>query len=363
MEAKIKKKGSLDIDSCNIDQRVDRIFDLERQSVESTEIFKKYGHEQLIHILRQWIDYLKITFGYYSTTKITQGMRDQGVDLLLEFPSIGLKYGFQVNSHGDIAKKDFSKKVLSQITSSGIHKLTRYYILFAGDMTDLKSQGEKVRGKISEISQIGNHRIVAIEPEIFVILVDSYNQEIHPIKLLNHSKHYLYATQLVSDIFDVIRDDFNISLKLNLQPRHKVTDEDGSFSKIEMQLSDISEFNLMDVVKEVNITGESYEIPKGILSQYKIDGIDILNSKLLNPKGDLKVKIGPRKLLRKLKFELFHKDESEPFDVIEDIYQLNHMQDKIVYRSHDKNKRFRLELAIEKTLGSPIELYHEKKLM
>lgn len=108
----------------------------------------------------------------------------------------------------------------------------------------------------------------------------------------------------------------------------------------------------MDVIKEVNVTGESQKIPQDVLYQYKVDGIDVLNSKLLNPKGKMDIEIGPSKNLVKLKFDIFTDNDTNSILSMEDIYERTIMEDVTLFSANDKSKPFYLEFNINNDLLS-----------
>ena len=139
-----------------------------------TRKLRDLSHETACKRLIMWINKKLSENKVRFNIKLLQSMRDAGVDVLVT-SSEQNKYGFQIKSFLDIQEKDFTMKVKAQLSDAEKHGLTHFWIVLCGDMTD-KSQREKVRGLISEISIRKRSDIEIISPEQFVGILQEINQ-------------------------------------------------------------------------------------------------------------------------------------------------------------------------------------------
>lgn len=130
------------------------LFDVKPSPTAETVFFKNLPQQQqeLDNAFEYWIDQSKEIFGEEGKIEKTHGLKEAGIDLSFNLMESRFKFGVQIKTYGDIKDPNFSLHVSSQKTQSLKHKLSKYLIAFAGDMTD-KKQIPKVRGMISELSQ------------------------------------------------------------------------------------------------------------------------------------------------------------------------------------------------------------------
>ncbi len=145
----------------NRDERIlTQFFIPERQESTVTTGHVGQKHDVLCEYLISQIEQLE--FSTRPRIDMNQCLADSGVDILIAIGEV--KYGVQVKSHLDISQQDFRSKLYSQIENSRRHGLRKLWIILAGDMTS-RSQSEKVRGFMSEVSQQNDPYKEVVEPE------------------------------------------------------------------------------------------------------------------------------------------------------------------------------------------------------
>lgn len=177
------------------------LFNVKPSPTTETKIFKKLRNQQeeLDNAFEYWLDQSKMVFGEVAKIDKIHGMKEAGIDLLLNLTSSKFKFGIQIKTNGDIKKKNFSNQVLSQKSLSLKHNLSSYLVAFAGDMTD-RSQNLKVRSMISELSQQGDNYAIPLTPEKVLTIYKVYKLNRHPLKhvFLDYSE----ALALLSGVAD-----------------------------------------------------------------------------------------------------------------------------------------------------------------
>jgi hypothetical protein len=161
---------------------IDRIFNCKGTFTDETKVFQSISHEALCQAFQYWLEQMRITISEPINIAITQSLRDEGIDVLLEFLKSKVKLGFQVKSYNDINQKDFTQSCVAQISRSHKHTINRLIIGIGADLTDV-SQREKVRGLTSEISQMGDFCLV-FSPEKTLTIWQTFEKKEHPITLV-----------------------------------------------------------------------------------------------------------------------------------------------------------------------------------
>lgn len=147
-----------------VQQQLDTVLDIGFASSAETAGFSDVKHDPYLEALQSWLHSYGPNWAEQPTFSITQGLIDRGVDLKVEFKTVGYTVGFQVKSYSDIKDKEFSTKIWQQIGEYRSYNIDRLYVILCGDMTD-RSQYQKVRRFIDQIEQGSYPDIAAMPPE------------------------------------------------------------------------------------------------------------------------------------------------------------------------------------------------------
>jgi len=140
------------------------VFGVPSSEKEKTTVFRGMTHEEL---LRGFLEKIEKKF----SGTVTHGLREAGVDLLLEVPDSEAKFGVQIKSNNDIKEKDFSRKTKAQIADSKKHAVKGLVIILCGDLTDVPVR-QKVRSMISEVNLMKGDLLKAVPPEKAVSILN-----------------------------------------------------------------------------------------------------------------------------------------------------------------------------------------------
>lgn len=135
---------------------------LDRSPASKTEEFKGRKHnDDLVPSFNNKInDIITLFERYHKLSYDTQGIRDNGVDVLLRYQSGEAdKYiGFQIKSYDDLEEKNWLTKLKAQITDAKNHyNLTDYYIIFC---TNAELHRQKMRDASADISRIKDSYVI-----------------------------------------------------------------------------------------------------------------------------------------------------------------------------------------------------------
>jgi hypothetical protein len=227
---------------------------------ERTHAFLETKHEELCLALLSWFNQLLLLFGDVVQVAITQGLHDEGVDLLVEQLSTHKRIGLQVKSYFDISEKDFHQKVLSQITASKKHDLMRLFVILCADLTD-PTQLNRSRGLVSELSQMDNYA-VPIVAERAVIILNAFRKKEHPLSLIKGEREIATVIQGLSRALS--SDQYDATVSVTLQA-HETKDFENfgtieiSFVPGESAIKSMEMLRIAEAGLPVTIPGESIE--------------------------------------------------------------------------------------------------------
>lgn len=259
-----------------------KILNVESASDEETRKFSDVSHDELCIAVEYWIDQCKLLFGEPVILYQNQSLRDAGVDVSMNLLTSEIKFGIQVKSYGDIQKDGFAKTVKMQITDSSKHKISKFILAFAGDLTD-KSQSQKVRGFISEIGQMDNYEILIIPPEKLVTIYKAYKEKKHPLQFV--ALDYKEALKIMQGVGkNLSNDKRSVSVQLKVDFKHDI-DESQYTKKLQYTIElDEDELDFLDNFENMHNTGQILTIPKEKFTKFKVfdngkevDDLDKLN--------------------------------------------------------------------------------------
>lgn len=199
---------------------------------ESTSVFEGISHGNLCSAFQYWVDQVKMLLGEPVEVKITQSLRDDGIDIIVELLQTEQKIGIQVKNWRDINSSDFTSKVMSQISYSRKHGAKELYVALCGDLMS-PSQAEKIRGLISNISEMKDNYVKVISPEKAITIYQCYIKKQHPITLIKGSKE---ITQLLLGLAKSLSDEyFSASVSLKFEAKEIPSPETHPF-KLDLKL-------------------------------------------------------------------------------------------------------------------------------
>lgn len=254
-------------------QRLLFLFQVKLASQEETNSLQHVSHDDICNALEYWVNQCTLIFGDVVLAQRVQGLRDDGVDVLVQFVRSVVKIGFQVKSYGDVSLSDFTQKTKSQIFESRKHNLEHLFVFFGGDMMN-PSQREKVRGLISDISQTDDYSFT-IAPESVATIVNAWRNRDHPLAvsaalrdpgttiraLAEGLSNELYeATITVSyrarEQVDESKFPYRINLKVKVDPSKRSAD-------------------LANLLARSSITGETIRFEENEIEDFKVtkDGV------------------------------------------------------------------------------------------
>ncbi|MDH5403304.1 MAG: hypothetical protein OEY49_12485 [Candidatus Heimdallarchaeota archaeon] len=341
--------------------RLLRILNLPSSSVDDTKGFIGIKHDDLCYSIEKWINQVLLTFGEIIIVRQNQSLRDSGVDLLIDLPSSKKKYGIQVKSHYDISEKSFSRNIMAQITESKSHGVENLIILFAGDLTD-RSQAEKVRGKISDISKLNERYVITIPPEKLWTLIDSLKLNLHPLKLVEMNFSNVFDIfQAVKESLD--RQDRGINYSLNIFNKTQVEGE-GIAINMKFRIPKGKE-HLMDDLENLPLTNETLKLESDVLESIEVDGQDLLKYWGSEVKSELIV--SPSKIIEQNHIVLKQLDkiiwdekldfEINPDHITNNLKLIHNIpNDPIIIELTFSNKTINVNFSIDLDRGDAIKL-------
>jgi len=230
-----------------------KLLDVESLDESETVRFKTnhIPHAKLCRIMEYWIDQCKAIFGEPVTITQTQSLRDAGVDLLVELVTTKIKFGFQLKSYGDVNEKLFHKNVQAQIAESKRYGLTKLIIGIAGNLTDEKRQGQKIRGLIAELKQNKDNYLHIIPPEKLLSICDAFESKKHPLSaVMLDLKDAFNITDGISRSLSNEKRKVSVSMDVrykNIQEREG--DKIGKF-KLKLKQEDV---DILDRIEKVHL--------------------------------------------------------------------------------------------------------------
>ena len=238
-------------------------FDIKSGDKEDTIQFKEISHENLCYAVLYWIEQNRLVLVEPINIFITQSLRDEGVDIVLDFLTSGIKIGFQIKSYNDIRDKEFTPKLKSQITTSKKHGLNKLFICLCGDLTD-KSQLEKMSGISSEIDEINktDDYMYVLSPLKMIQIYEAHEEKKHPLRYaLNMGTVRKMLNSIVEALSDhplyvpTIKFEYKLREEIDIPDSHhsfRLSLKDGAFE---------DDMSLFDKIREAHMTGESFRIP------------------------------------------------------------------------------------------------------
>jgi hypothetical protein len=143
--------------------KIESFFDVPSSKTKDTEIFKGKSHSDLVEMLVKWVERRNGSIKLFG--QIIHGPREAGIDFVAKVCSDFIdKVGIQLKNNDDVKEKDFTSKLKAQVLDSKKHSLRSLIVVFAADMTDGSVEG-KVRGMLSELSQLNDASIKSVPPE------------------------------------------------------------------------------------------------------------------------------------------------------------------------------------------------------
>lgn len=172
------------------------------------ELFRKLpGRGGFVTQLASWLEENKSSFSEPFQVLELDSVYDMGTDLLLEGTISGARVGFQVKSTGDLAKKDVTSRLKSQILDAQQRGIELIVIIFACTPT------EKNRNTIQYWQNYAvdhpHPKIRCLSPEQAAGLFELFGHRIEPIVL---------AGRTWPDFFQAVRKQHLIPLYLDTWP-------------------------------------------------------------------------------------------------------------------------------------------------
>jgi hypothetical protein len=249
-------------------ERMLKCLDVQPSKVKETQYFQRKSHDSLCVDIETWVNKLQVFLGEFIWIEQNQSLKDEGVDLLVHFIESHVKFGFQIKSHGDISEKTFSTKVDAQILRTKKHDISAFFIFFGGNLND-RSHFERVRQKISSISQMGVKNVYCINPEKFYTITKTIRNNNSPMNVLNfQDKDIPIISKALIDILSNEKRD----VSLNLLVKYKNIPENlgGSVSfSVAIPEEDV-EFSKK--FRDIQNLTEKLVIPKEYITNFKVKG-------------------------------------------------------------------------------------------
>jgi hypothetical protein len=246
---------------------IDGIFNCGGVSTEETKAFQNISHEGLCQAFQYWLEQMRIIMGEPVNIVITQSLRDEGIDVLIEFLKSKVKIGFQIKSYNDVQQKTFTQSCVAQISRSKKHGVFRLIMAIGADMTD-SSQKEKVRGLTSEISQMDDYCKV-FSPEKTLTIYQTFEKKVHPItKIEGKGDIALIIHELQKKLSQDPYYEHKIDWTAELKDNAKHKDYPIKFNLITKNLAGSK--TLLDLLKEAELTGKPVTIPKENIETFEV---------------------------------------------------------------------------------------------
>lgn len=242
-------------------ERLQDMLSVQPSPIDRTAIFRNTSHDELCKAFNYWLSQMQLLFGRPVNISEFHGPLEQGPDLVLDFVGANIKFGIQVKSYQDVQAQGFQSRLMSQITYSGKHGLSKLFVVICSDMTD-SSQSSKTRIVLSELSQIGDYAI-PVPPEKAVIVLECFRGNQHPLSYIRGTKQVARALE---GLARAPSDDTHIAdIKISLESREQLNADDYPLrTDISFKPGD-SALNGMDLIRiakagqPVTIPGEMIE--------------------------------------------------------------------------------------------------------
>jgi hypothetical protein len=324
---------------------VDRIFNCKGAYTDETRRFQGISHEALCQAFQYWLEQMRITISEPINIVITQSLRDEGIDVLLEFLKSKVKIGFQIKSYNDINQKEFTQSCVAQISRSRKHNIKRLIIGIGADLTDVH-QREKVRGLTSEISQMGDFCFV-FSPEKMLTILQAFEKKEHPITLVEGTGDALLIVRELQKKLSLDQYyDHKISWKSTLKEKYRENGNPVEFKMVVNQQSGSK--NILDILKEISLTGESFTIPAENVEKFEVikDGKELIIDKKTTP-----ITITPEKRKITLTLETIDFVDSSLLRFENLIFVVDSVAGTTVHLStHENALPYKIQFCVEKEL-------------
>jgi hypothetical protein len=321
---------------------VDRIFNCKGTYTDETRRFQGISHEALCQALQYWLEQMRITISEPINIVITQSLRDEGIDVLLEFLKSKVKIGFQIKSYNDINQKEFTQSCIAQISRSRKHNINRLIIGVGADLTDVH-QREKVRGLTSEISQMGDFCFV-FSPEKTLTIFQTFEKKEHPITLVEGTGDALLIIhELQKKLSQDQYYDHKISWKSTLKEKYRESGNPVEFKMVVNQPPGSK--NILDILKEISLTGKSFTIPAENVEKFEVikDGKVVTSDKKITP-----ITITPEKRKITLTLETIDFIDNSLLHFENIIFVVDSVVGTTVYLStHDNALPYQIQFCVE----------------
>lgn len=332
---------------------INRIFNIMGPNPKETEAFRKVSHEDACEAFRYWLEQMRIILPEPVNIAITQSLRDDGVDVLLEFQNSKVKFGFQIKSSTDVKSKDFTKSTIAQIERSRKHDIYRLFLVICADTTD-NHQKEKVRGLTSEISEMGEYCIV-FSPEKAFRICKVFQEKEHPISQVEGMEQVI---ALLGALQKKLSEDPHyapeISLTYKLKDRLTQAQRPIRVNLTVKYARDKANKTFWDLMKEIQPTGKSVTIPRENIEKFEV----FMEGKRIVPEGTKPefLTITPEKpKLPPLVLEVTDPEDSTTIGFENIIFERDAIEGTTVHMSTHENNMpyvFRMSLDKDQKVGS-----------
>ncbi|MGH9988544.1 MAG: hypothetical protein ACRD8W_31815, partial [Nitrososphaeraceae archaeon] len=233
-------------------KRLHKLISVTPLSSNNTNILNEVSHEELCESFVFWFSQTKLVFGESLIISPEQSLRDEGIDVILYFPDSNMKIGIQVKSYGDVENPDFSTNVIKQIFRSKKHGITKLILALAGDLTS-RSQQEKIRGLVSELSQRNDNYVHTLVPESVLNIFLTYRRKIQPLKvvMLDHKDAMLLAEGITESLTTKDRD---VKVTITIENKGEIENRDDMFNL--MLMLNRANLDVIDSLQNIHYTNE-----------------------------------------------------------------------------------------------------------
>jgi hypothetical protein len=242
-------------------ERLQDMLSVQPAPIDRTTVFRDTSHDELCKAFHYWLSQMQLLFGRPVNMTEFHGPLEQGADLVLAFVATDIKFGIQIKSYQDVQAQGFQSKLMSQITYSRKHDLSKLFVVICSDMTD-PSQSSKTRVVLSELSQIGNYAI-PVPPEKAVVVLECFRGNHHPVSYIRGTKQIAHALE---GLARALSDDTHVAdIKVNLESREQLSTDDYpvrtniSFKPGDSALDALDLIRIAKAGQPVTIPGEMIE--------------------------------------------------------------------------------------------------------
>ncbi len=192
-----------------------------------TDQFKGVPHDEILYAFKYWIEYLKLLLPEPISAEIQQGRQDEGVDLVVKFLSSEKKVGLQVKSYNEIKSETFQSTIMSQITRSKKHNLSKLLIIPCAHLEN-RSHSSKIRNLMSQIDQLNENYAMVIQPQNSLPVYLCYKNKKHPMNYLQKNKKTVDLISGLQNALSTDEVDARISVKFvnKKLPKKKKSDHE-----------------------------------------------------------------------------------------------------------------------------------------